>query len=80
MSQVPARAPRPAVLTTIAVYGFVGWAYIAGNAIRHPYTLTRQLTHLAPWPHEDQFGLACFAVSAGAYFLVQLSKPIRAPR
>ena len=64
----------PAVLSTVALYGIVGWAYIAGNAIRHPYTLSHPLTHLAAWPREDDFGAGCFAASAIAYFLFRLAK------
>jgi hypothetical protein len=64
----------PAVLGTIALYGIVAWAYIAGNAIRHPYTLSHPLTHLVPWPREDDFGAACFAASAIAYFLFRLTQ------
>lgn len=70
----PPRSAAQAVLATIAGYGFAGWAYIACNAIAHPYTLTRPLTHLAAWPHEDEFGILCFAASGAAYFLLQLSK------
>lgn len=75
MRPAPARPPRSAghtVLTAIAGYGFAGWAYIAGNAISHPYTLSHPLTHLARWPHEDEFGAASFAASAIAYFLLRL--------
>jgi hypothetical protein len=61
------------LLMTIALFGFIGWAYIAGNAISHPYTLHLQLTHLAAWPHEDDFALGCFVASAVAYFLLQLA-------
>ncbi len=68
------------LLMTLALYGFVGWAYIAGNAISHPRTLHLRLTHLASWPHEEDFGLACFVVSALAYFLLQFVKAGHADR
>jgi len=50
-------------LRTVAIYSFAGWAYIALNAVVHPVSLGWPLTHLAPWPHEDTFGAACFGVS-----------------
>jgi hypothetical protein len=51
------------LLGVIAVYTFAGWAYIAGNAMAHPDTLGKRLTHFAAWPHEDTFGAVCFLVS-----------------
>jgi hypothetical protein len=57
-----------ATLLTIFVHSFVGWLYIAGNAIAHPETLPLPLTHLAPWPREDTFGIACFALSIVSFF------------
>lgn len=66
--------PVSRLLQTIALFGFIGWAYIAANAISHPYTLHLQLTHLVRWPHEDDFGLGCFLASAVAYFLLQLGR------
>lgn len=74
------RSAATPVLATAALYGFAGWAYIACNAIRHPGTLARPLTHLAWWPHEDEFGLGCFVTSLFAYFLLQLSKAGNAHR
>ena len=52
-----------ALLLPVALYAFAGWVYIALNAVVHPETLSRPLTHLARWPREDTFGAACFAVS-----------------
>jgi hypothetical protein len=52
-----------AVLTTVAVYSFAGWIYIALNALVHPDSLHWPLTHLTSWPHEDTFGVLCFATS-----------------
>lgn len=51
------------VLLVVAFYTFAGWAYIALNAVVHPETLAWPLTHLAPWPREDTFGIVCFVVS-----------------
>ena len=62
----PARGSRAvveAVLSVVKVYSFAGWAYIALNAVFHPRTLSLRLTHFAPWPREDTFGVACFIVS-----------------
>lgn len=52
-----------AVLGIVAAYSFAGWAYIAANAVVHPESLAWPLTHLASWPREDTFGIACFVVS-----------------
>lgn len=54
---------------TIFVFGFAGWIYIASNAVHHPESLSWPLTHLAPWPREDTFGIVCFAVSFVALFV-----------
>lgn len=51
------------MLSVVKVYAFAGWAYIALNAVFHPQTLSLRLTHFAPWPREDTFGIACFIVS-----------------
>jgi hypothetical protein len=50
-------------LRAIAIYGFLGWLYIAANAIQDPFTLPLPLTHLSNRPTESQFGLACFVLS-----------------
>lgn len=70
MSTDEVRAPErrtgralDAGLLTVAIYTFAGWTYIALNAVVHPVTLGLPLTHLAAWPHEDTFGVMCFAVS-----------------
>ena len=62
----PARGGRgvvEAVLSVVKIYSFAGWGYIALNAVFHPQTLGLRLTHFAPWPREDTFGVACFIVS-----------------
>lgn len=51
------------VLLVIAAYTFVGWAYIALNAVVHPESLGWPLTHLTSWPHEDTFGILCLSIS-----------------
>jgi len=40
----------------------------------HPETLTIQLTHFAPWPREDTFGVVSFAVSFVSFFIWNLIK------
>jgi hypothetical protein len=52
------------VLRAMALYGFLGWLYIAGNAVAHPYTLAMPLMHLSTRPTESQFGVTCFILSA----------------
>jgi hypothetical protein len=54
---------------TVFVFGFAGWVYIAQNAVFHPATLPLPLTHLAPFPREDTFGVTCFALSFLALFI-----------
>jgi hypothetical protein len=56
-------------LTTVWLWAASGWMYIALNSLTHPGTLGRHLTHFASWPKEGDFGIACFIVSAFAYFL-----------
>lgn len=64
---------------TLAIYGFAGWVYIALVALIHPYTLGLQLTHFAPYPHEDTFGEACFVVSLVSFFIYSLLRPAEKP-
>jgi len=59
---------------TLFVFGLVGWGYIAVNAWVHPETLSWQLTHFAPWPREDTFGIVSFAVSFVSFFVWNLVK------
>lgn len=59
----PDRGVVGAVLSVVRTYSFAGWAYVALIAVFHPQTLGTRLTHLAAWPHEDTFGIACFTIS-----------------
>jgi len=59
---------------TFFVFGLIGWLYIAVVALVHPETLTIQLTHFAPWPREDTFGIVSFAVSFVSFFIWNLVK------
>jgi len=59
---------------TLFIFGLLGWLYIAVISFVHPETLTIQLTHLAPWPREDTFGIVSFAVSFVSFFIWNLVK------
>ncbi|MBU1130003.1 hypothetical protein KKE45_01635 [Patescibacteria group bacterium] len=63
-----------ALSLTLFVHSFAGWVYIAHNAVYHPETLSRGLTHFAPWPREDTFGIVCFAVSIVSFFVWSMVK------
>jgi len=53
---------RVPVLRALLVHALIGWVYIAMNALSHPWTLGMRLTHFSEWPHEGDFGAACFVV------------------
>ena len=59
---------------TFFVFGLLGWLYVATVALVHPETLSIQLTHFAPWPREDTFGISCFIVSFISFFIWNLVK------
>jgi hypothetical protein len=59
---------------TLFIFGLLGWLYIAAVSLVHPKTLTIQLTHFAPWPREDTFGIVSFAVSFVSFFIWNLVK------
>lgn len=59
---------------TVFVFGFAGWIYIAQNAVHHPETLALPLTHFAPFPREDTFGVVCFGLSFIALFVYRFLK------
>jgi hypothetical protein len=65
------------VLETMALYGFLGWIYIAGNVIVNPSTLPLRLTHLATRPTESQFGAICFVISGLAACALWARQPTR---
>ena len=54
---------------TLFIFGLLGWLYIVANSLAHTETLTIQLTHFAPWPREDTFGIVSFAVSFVSFFI-----------
>ncbi len=53
---------RVPVLRAVLVHSLIGWVYIAMNALSHPWTLGLRLTHFSEWPHEGDFGIACFVI------------------
>lgn len=59
---------------TLSVFGVLGWAYIAMNAIFHPWTLGLPLTHFLDFPREDTFGALCFGVAFISFFIWNLIK------
>lgn len=63
-----------AVTFTLFVHSFAGWFYIAENAVFHPETLKLGLTHFAPYPREDTFGIICFGVSIVSLFVFMIIK------
>jgi hypothetical protein len=64
-------------LRTAFGYGLLVWAYIAVNALTHPETLARPLTHFLPWPLEGDTALACFLLSAVAFLLLRATRAER---
>lgn len=57
---------------TLFVFGLLGWLYIVLNSEVHMETLSLPLTHFLPYPREDTFGAACFAVSMISFFIWNL--------
>jgi hypothetical protein len=60
-----------AVLEMLALYGIMGWLYVAVMATVRPQDLTHTLTHWLP-VRCDTFGTLCFAISALAYLLLNV--------
>jgi hypothetical protein len=58
-----------ALLEMLALYGIMGWLYVAVLATVRPHDLAYALTHWLP-VRRDTFGTFCFAVSALAYLLL----------
>jgi hypothetical protein len=78
MTQTNRRMAESA-LGVIAVYTSAAWAYVALCALVHPATLELQLTHMFAWPHEDTFGVMCFALSFVSALGWQLLRARRCP-
>jgi hypothetical protein len=72
---------RVVVLRAVLVHALIGWVYIAMNSLSHPWTLDLRLTHFSNWPHEGDFGAACFViVLASAWLLGGLTGAFRESR
>lgn len=59
---------------TGALFGSLGFIYIAGNAWFHPESLSWPLTHFLPYPREDTFGAFCFGTAVICCFVHLLLK------
>lgn len=64
------RLLRPAA-ETAAVYGLLGWIYVAAYAATRPAALSQPISAVLPL-RRDTFGCACFAVSAIAALCLQI--------
>jgi hypothetical protein len=63
-----------AATITFFVFGFMAWFYVVMMVMFHAKTLSDPLTHLAPYPRVDTFGLICFLVSMVSFFVWNLAK------
>ena len=66
-----------AITLTGALYGALGFIYIAGNSWFHQETLPLPLTHFVGYPREDTFGAVCFGVSFISCFVYLLLRSSR---
>lgn len=64
---------------SLAVHGWLGWAYVSANSISHRRTLYEPLTHVFRWPTEGTFALLCFLVAAGASCLYFAARELSSP-
>jgi hypothetical protein len=62
------------VSLAVAVYGMLGWIYVAICALTAPYTLALPLTHLVPWLREDTSGVISFVLSFAAFVLYRMAR------
>jgi len=81
------RAERPAglfltqaIAETAAILGTALVVYLSLNAVTHPETLARQLTHLLPWPTEGTVRVAALficlvAMSTRRYLRATANRP-----
>ena len=61
-----------AISLSLALYGLIGWVYVAISALAVPNTLHLPLTHLFPHLREDTSGVIGFAVSFIGFVLYQI--------
>ena len=60
-----------------AIYGMLGWIYVALCSLVAPYTLALPLTHLVPWLREDTSGVLSFVLSFFCFLAYRLTRPGR---
>ena len=63
------------VSLALAIYGMIGWIYVAISALIVPYTLALPLTHLFPHLREDTSGVLSFIISFLAFITYRMTKP-----
>ncbi|MGH6654364.1 MAG: hypothetical protein ACRDVE_04060 [Actinocrinis sp.] len=56
---------------TVAVYGLIGWLYVAAVAAARPQDLAVPIVAIVPL-RRDTFGALCFGLSAASAFALQL--------
>lgn len=63
------------VSLAVAIYGMIGWVYVAICALTAPDTLALPLTHLVPWLREDTSGVISFVLSFVAFVIYRMTRP-----
>ena len=58
-----------------AIYGIVGWVYVAICSLVVPDTLSLPLTHLVPWLREDTAGVMSFILSFLGFISYRMTRP-----
>jgi polyferredoxin len=67
---------RRALLSTLFVFGLLTWLYVILVQMAHPDWLSEPLSHINAFPFNlrvDLTGMGAFAVSALAFFFLQLT-------
>jgi hypothetical protein len=67
---------RRALLSTLFLFGLLTWLYVIVVQMVHPDWLSSPLTHINAFPlnlRVDVTGIVAFAVSALAFFFLQLT-------
>lgn len=67
------------VSLAIAIYGMIGWVYVAVCALTAPDTLALPLTHLVPWLREDTSGVISFVLSFAGFVTYRMTRPAGRP-
>ena len=61
-----------ALSLSLAVYGMIGWVYVAICGLVAPYSLRLPLTHLLPHLREDTSGVISFIVSFTGFVIYRI--------